>query len=171
MGCTMTEVDQSHRSHNALVLYHYNDVIMSPVTGEFPAQRASYAENVSIWWRHHDPTMHHSEQKCVHYNYESCIVWFVTNVSWDLWNWAIQDGIPRDGCYVSVFFCNLHCLNVCSPLTRTILYTLSSMGTWEARDFAWVYLYIRMVVTKAQINMQRDNLYSTYALCLHMCTQ
>ena len=26
----------------------------SPVTGEVPAQRASYAENVSIWWRHHD---------------------------------------------------------------------------------------------------------------------
>ena len=26
----------------------------SPVTGEFPAQRASNAENVSIWWRHHD---------------------------------------------------------------------------------------------------------------------
>ena len=25
----------------------------SPVTGEFPSQRASNAENVSIWWRHH----------------------------------------------------------------------------------------------------------------------
>ena len=25
----------------------------SPVTGEFPAQRASIAENASIWWRHH----------------------------------------------------------------------------------------------------------------------
>ena len=25
----------------------------SPVTGEFPAQRASNAENASIWWRHH----------------------------------------------------------------------------------------------------------------------
>ena len=25
----------------------------SPGTGEFPTQRASYAENVSIWWRHH----------------------------------------------------------------------------------------------------------------------
>ena len=25
----------------------------SPATGEFPAQMASYAENVSIWWRHH----------------------------------------------------------------------------------------------------------------------
>ena len=25
----------------------------SPVTGEFPAQRDSNVENVSIWWRHH----------------------------------------------------------------------------------------------------------------------
>ena len=25
----------------------------SPMTGEFPAQMASHAENVSIWWRHH----------------------------------------------------------------------------------------------------------------------
>ena len=25
----------------------------SQVTGEFPAQMASYVENVSIWWRHH----------------------------------------------------------------------------------------------------------------------
>ena len=28
---------------------------ISPGTGEFPAQMASYAENVSIWWRHHEP--------------------------------------------------------------------------------------------------------------------
>ena len=27
----------------------------SPGTDEFPAQMASYAENVSIWWRHHGP--------------------------------------------------------------------------------------------------------------------
>ena len=26
----------------------------SPVTSEFPAQMASNAENVSIWWRHHE---------------------------------------------------------------------------------------------------------------------
>ena len=26
---------------------------ISPVTGEFPAQRTNNAENVSIWWRHH----------------------------------------------------------------------------------------------------------------------
>ena len=28
----------------------------SPETGEFPAQMASNAENVSIWWRHHEKT-------------------------------------------------------------------------------------------------------------------
>ena len=41
--------------------FHYGDVMMvaiasqitSLVTGEFTAQMASYAENVSIWWRHH----------------------------------------------------------------------------------------------------------------------
>ena len=26
----------------------------SPVTGEFPTERASNAENISIWWRHHE---------------------------------------------------------------------------------------------------------------------
>ena len=26
----------------------------SPVTGEFPALMTSYAEDVSIWWRHHE---------------------------------------------------------------------------------------------------------------------
>ena len=26
----------------------------SPVTGEFPTQRTSDSEDVSIWWRHHD---------------------------------------------------------------------------------------------------------------------
>ena len=26
----------------------------SPITGEFPAQRASNAKNISIWWRHHE---------------------------------------------------------------------------------------------------------------------
>ena len=33
----------------------------SPVTGEFPAQRASNAENVSIWWRHHEQNGYHSK--------------------------------------------------------------------------------------------------------------
>ena len=30
----------------------------SPVTGEFPAQSASNAENISMWWRHHDKRLY-----------------------------------------------------------------------------------------------------------------
>ena len=41
---------RKHQSSASLALCAGN----SPVTGEFPAQRASNAENVSIWWRHHD---------------------------------------------------------------------------------------------------------------------
>ena len=35
--------------------------VISPGTGEFSAQMASNAENVSIWWRHHGPPVdsHH----------------------------------------------------------------------------------------------------------------
>ena len=43
----------------------------SPVTGEFPAQRASNAENVIIWWRHH------GEEKILKISSSLCllIVW------------------------------------------------------------------------------------------------
>ena len=42
--------ERKHQSSASLAFVRGN----SPVTGEFPAQRASNAENVSIWWRHHD---------------------------------------------------------------------------------------------------------------------
>ena len=35
----------------------------SPGAGEFPAQMASNAENVSIWWRHHDIIENMDESK------------------------------------------------------------------------------------------------------------
>ena len=38
----------------------------SPGTGEFPAQMASYAENVSIWWRHHASTRSDSCDPVIH---------------------------------------------------------------------------------------------------------
>ena len=34
-------------------------------TGEFPAQRASYAENVSIWWRHHESWVSDEMRFCI----------------------------------------------------------------------------------------------------------
>ena len=40
----------------------------SPVTVEFPAQRASNAENVSIWWRNHDE-FHNAGPNKLHMNW------------------------------------------------------------------------------------------------------
>ena len=47
-------------------------------TGEFPAQRASYAENVSIWWRHHGPRYIES----LWYNADACIVRTWMDMQW-----------------------------------------------------------------------------------------
>ena len=38
----------------------------SPVTGEFPAQRTSDTENVSIWWRHHVTQQNIYDKSCCH---------------------------------------------------------------------------------------------------------
>ena len=49
----------------------------STVTGEFPAQRASNAEIVSIWWRHHV----HRRCKCSMHIYPAKI-WYGINLYW-----------------------------------------------------------------------------------------
>ena len=43
---------------------------ISPGTCEFPVQRASYAESVSIWWRHHDRFIYEELPK--HSRVDSC---------------------------------------------------------------------------------------------------
>ena len=45
----------------------------SPVTGELPTQRASNAENVSIWWRHH-----------VHTLIASMHLWWMHKCDWEI---------------------------------------------------------------------------------------
>ena len=43
----------------------------SPVTGEFPAQRSSNSENVSIWWRHHVLWIHSLRESAT-------VIWTIT---------------------------------------------------------------------------------------------
>ena len=52
-GCLLNRLFRcrSKKTSKLRVTGHY--VGNSPVTGEFPAQRASNAEDVSIWWCHH----------------------------------------------------------------------------------------------------------------------
>ena len=55
------DIVSNHQPHDCLLnrLFRRKENIKAPLhwplcgTGEFPTQMASYAENVSIWWRHH----------------------------------------------------------------------------------------------------------------------
>ena len=91
-----------HRSQNTSKL-HVTGLWAgnSPVTGEFPAQMASNAENVSIWWRHHAV------------EYKECI--FSGLYCSLLVNYADTFAISsREGCFTSnraivwLFQCHLH---------------------------------------------------------------
>ena len=59
----------------------------SPGTGECPAQMASYAENVHIWWRHHGSFVR--DDQCIYLTNEQMIksfdVYIVVNLK-RLWN-------------------------------------------------------------------------------------
>ena len=48
----------------------------SPGTGEFPAQMASYAENVSIWWRHHVFTGVVFSLACLYSYHSPTMIWY-----------------------------------------------------------------------------------------------
>ena len=49
---SLTTFIQAHMQENIKVPRHWPLCGEFTVTGEFPAQRASNEENVSIWWRH-----------------------------------------------------------------------------------------------------------------------
>ena len=55
----------------------------SPVTGEFPAQMASNAENVSIWWRHRVPpdSWFTPSVRYSNHRYNTVLLW-CTRPSW-----------------------------------------------------------------------------------------
>ena len=62
----------------------------SPGTGEFPAQMASYAENVSIWWRHHVMDKDRRIFTPVCYRYQICsILWSFYTASCFMLSWLI----------------------------------------------------------------------------------
>ena len=64
----------------------------SPGTGEFPAQMARYAENVSIWWRHHDQ-----------FDY---FMWHVICCSCVTFNDGLVIPLPKIGCrWIITYHC------------------------------------------------------------------
>ena len=68
-------------------------------TGEFPAQRASYAENVSIWWRHH---VNHDRYLESQTDFDHCRTCARGNALCERWT-VIHDrrtlpGVPNKNC-------------------------------------------------------------------------
>ena len=52
----------------------------SPGTGEFPAQMASHAENVSTWWRHHERSHGRLDYELAPYICDK-LLWLVTHLA------------------------------------------------------------------------------------------
>ena len=82
----------------------------SPVTGEFPTQMASNAENVSIWWRHRGKSsVWHGNSDCViRVSYNSS-VWatnyiYVTRMS----NFSVWHICPWWVCHTNVLSSDAH---------------------------------------------------------------
>ena len=97
---------RKHQSFASLAFVRGN----SPVTSEFPAQRASNAENGSIWWRHHGD---YETSECINaqrilsldvVSLKNRLNWF--SVQWDIyspvcdlssWKWLCW---PNELCFI-----------------------------------------------------------------------
>ena len=63
----------------------------SPWTGEFPAQMASNAENVSIWWRHHDAMRYrHRSVAFLQIKYDNHLS---LSVGWEIWQSFVSSNL------------------------------------------------------------------------------
>ena len=82
----------------------------SPVTGEFPAQMASNAENVSIWWRHHVIKI-----QPITYSLVRILLWFKTPLKVNLYDNRVLSVLLcnfgsryfENGCYLKMTFCTI----------------------------------------------------------------
>ena len=109
----------------------------SPVTGEFPAQKASNAENVSVWWRHHIINKYCLCQPAVHLQglYSVSGKTSYRKISWSL-------EAARLNVMMLLSLWNLTGISVallarCLPNLRTIgKFKLESRGFESSRNFA-----------------------------------
>ena len=87
----------------------------SLVTGEFSAQRASNAENVSIWWRHHDVSSWLATTN-VDSSYSSCIVIHPILITYIGINTSLHAW-----CRIYVYSAPSHYLNQCWAIANRAL--------------------------------------------------
>ena len=115
---------------------------VSPVTGEFPAQKASNAETVSIWWRHHDFT-----------NRENCNNILVSDdflnmYSRGVFSWRLRRILKAMCAYLKPFTWCMRQPDGCIFLTWSVrtsmsIYICIMHARWPA---AWQPLWLRLHV-------------------------
>ena len=88
--CLLNRLFRHRSQKNSKAPHHWPCEGNSSVTGEFPAQRASNAENVSIWWRHHEVLILLVPEHQQHW---------VKSTSWVLMPWIIGSQGRRQSWY------------------------------------------------------------------------
>ena len=122
----------------------------SPGTGEFPAQRASNAYNVSIWWRHH---VNSRKRSCV-------IIWVRPQRCGCLVTWVCYQLIAKPGNKTVAFpwpdpyhFVEIIAIQIYQSLfsrTYAMRNFNKSLGVnrWFHLTLYWVYVYLSMLKLK-----------------------
>ena len=115
----------------------------SPVTGEFPAQRASNAENASIWWRHY---VHWPLLCCIPYSrlYHEVVI-EISSVS-RVFNCGVRlvTGCNFVECWLKkqwksgIWNSCRFLLNINMGLMCFVL-LLSTLGPWDPFVLTWIY--------------------------------
>ena len=127
-------------------------------TGEFPAQMASYAENVSIWWRHHEFLMltQHPLNPFQMYQYKSCI-----GQKW-------IDCCSR-GKYVTILFVMImkFCHNLSSLLVAPFDETVWQLHATHIAKWCEIWSLWKMEINRIKICMDKKILVQEYRTKLH----
>ena len=105
----------------------------SPVTGEFPAQRASNAENVSIGWRHHEEVLHDFSRRWVSEGYP--LLQRPTTFHWNNWPPSFRR------------LCGEHLAGKKPYILPQALSTLILQGFHGKSALVWIIAWLRISIT------------------------
>ena len=119
------------------------------MTGEFPAQRASNAENVSIWWRHHemppvDPYLSMLGCKVIHVSKRGHWYWIKPKAP-KTRSWIRRDDIPK-----IYWNFNIHRDRfiyewaMSQPMEVDVTHVTSSLIGWYLlnQNRPWIYIHV-----------------------------
>ena len=122
----------------------------SPVTGEFPAQRVSNAENVSIWWRHHGSNAIRHWGQVV--KASSLLTWHIVP-ELDL----NRRGAPRIGPIPLQFWQNMPCLQTAQLATNPCLLLIMTLPKAKAKYRFYRNSMVRICASQRNIAWCMNN--------------